>query len=232
MPKGQLWVIEGSDGSGKATQTKLLVDKLNDGFLDENEAHTWAFPKYKIRPFGPLVRDYLNGVFGDALDVDPYFASMLYALDRWQDSDRMQSILDNNDWIVCDRYTWSNMAFQGIKIKDQKKREVLVNWIAELEFRRFGLPKPDKTIFLSLPPELSFDRSQRRKDGVTGTNGRVAKTDVHEDNRWILQEAYKQYHHLAKKFDWTVIDCFEEGRELTREEISDKIWNLVTTKTD
>lgn len=227
--KGKLWVIEGTDGAGKATQAKMLVEKLNKSeVLKPDEAHLWTFPNYKVKPFGPLLRDYLDGFFGGIEEVSPYFACMLYALDRWQDASKMESIMDLGDWIVCDRYTTSNIVFQPMRIRDAQAREKIIAWIQDLEYNRFKLPKPDGVILLSLPPEYSFKRTieRRAKDG-TG-NGRVAKTDIHEDNELYVRNVFHQYHILAKRYGWKIVECVENDRELTREEIAEKIWNIIS----
>jgi len=229
--KGRLWVIEGCDGAGKATQAKMLIDRINkSGMLGSDDVHLWTFPKYKVRPFGPLVRLYLDGKFGEADKVNPYFSSMLYSLDRWQEADRMQSLLDNGDWIICDRYASSNMGFQSIRIPNEKERDEFVEWIDELEFNRFKIPRPDGTIFLSLPPEVSMARTDARRANAKDGDLKSAKKDIHEQNKDIMTKAYNQYHHLAKKYGWIVIDCYENNHELTREEIAEKVWDIITTK--
>jgi dTMP kinase len=226
---GKLWIIEGTDGAGKATQAKLLIDKLNKSDLVKpDEAHLWTFPNYKVKPFGPLLRDYLNGFFGGIDDVSPYFACMLYALDRWQDATKMQSILELNDWIVCDRYTTSNIVFQPMRIREAEAREKLIEWVQDLEYNRFKLPKPNGVIFLSLPPEYTLKRTQeRRKLDGEGT-GKTAKKDIHEDNELFVRNVFHQYHILAKRYGWHTIDCVENNRELAREEIAEKVWDIVS----
>lgn len=228
---GKFWVIEGCDGAGKGTQAKLLVEKLrHSGILKSSEIHLWSFPTYKIDPFGPMIRSYLNGEFGDAKHTNPYFISTLYAFDRWQESSRMKSLLKYKDWIICDRYVESNMAFQTSKIDDEKERAIFLDWLYDLEYKRLKLPKPNGVIFLSLPPEISIKRTDERRKKEKHGNGKVAKVDIHEQDSDVMRRSYNQYHFLAKKYNWHVIDCYENGRELTRDEIADKIWEIVTKK--
>lgn len=228
---GKFWVIEGCDGAGKGTQAKMLVESLRSRrILGANEVHLWSFPNYKIEPFGPMIRSYLNGEFGDANATNPYFISMLYAFDRWQDSSRMKSLLQHNDWIVCDRYVESNMAFQASKIDNPNQRKRFLDWLFNLEYQRLDLPKPDGVIFLSLPPEQSILRTDARRANEENGTGRIGKKDIHEQDGDVVRRSFKQYHQLAKKYRWNVIDCYENGSELTREDVAQRIWKIVVDK--
>ena len=226
---GKFWVIEGCDGAGKGTQAKMLVDRLRgSSLLNSNSVYHWSFPNYKIEPFGPIIRDYLDGKFGDASNTNPYFISTLFAFDRWQESPRMKSLLKHNDWIVCDRYVESNMGFQATKIADVKEREKFVVWLYDLEYNRLQLPKPSGVILLSLPPEISIKRTNARRKLEKNGRGKVAKIDIHEQDDGVVGRSYEQYHSLAHKYKWHLIDCYQDNRELTREEISDNIWEIVS----
>src|SRR3989344_3304605 len=121
--QGQLWVIEGADGAGKATQAKALVERLNgSGLLAGQSAHFWSFPTYTDPVWGKLIREYLTGPHHKAGDVDPKYASLLYAADRGKTADKLKQSLGAGNWAICDRYASSNMAHQGAKIKDIGKR--------------------------------------------------------------------------------------------------------------
>lgn len=229
--QGQLWVIEGTDGAGKATQAKLLVDRLNrTDALHGDNANLFTFPNYKVNPFGPLLRSYLNGDFGSADDVSPHFASLLYALDRWQEGPKMKSILKHGDWIVVDRYTTSNLVYQPLRFRSGKKRSAFMKWVLDLEYKRFELPKPSGVILLSIPPKVSITRTKARR-AISSTNvGKIGKADIFEQDEQFIHAVYSHYRSLAKMQKWHIVECLDGDRELTREEISDIVWEIISKK--
>src|SRR3989338_3647825 len=144
MPKGKLIVIDGTDGSGKATQTKLLVDRLN---RENHPTVTISFPQYGAKSAGPL-EAYLAGKYGSANEVGPYRASILYAVDRYDASARISEDLGNGKIVVADRYVLSNMGHQGGKIAGEQERRKFYAWEDELEHELFHIPRPDLNIIL------------------------------------------------------------------------------------
>lgn len=217
---GKLVVFEGTDGSGKATQSKLLFERLQrKGFVSE-----WvSFPRYGER-FGALVGQYLAGEFGSKEELSPEFVSLLYALDRYDFKRELERKLSLGLIVVSDRFSASNFAHQGAKFGSRKDQELFLKWAKTLESR---LPKPFRTVFLNLPPEAAkslLENPDRKKDYRKG----VSK-DLHEADTEYLVRTNTVYRRLAKADkSWIWIDCaFRERGEWvirSKEEISVEIW--------
>ncbi len=226
--RGQLWVIDGADGVGKATQVELLVKRLNDA---GTKTHHISFPHYQEKPWGALTRQYLDGVFGPLDAVGPYPTSLLYAADRGQHAAHMHEMLKAGDWIICDRFTPSNAAFQAAKIKDLEDRQTFIDWLFKTEYELFNVPKPDGVIILTMPVEVTYRRTEVRRNEAKARgdqlNDKVSHTDIHEQNTDYMSRVMEQYISLAKQFGWHIIDCAPAGKELSREEISRLIWNCI-----
>lgn len=219
---GKLFVIEsGSDGSGKATQSKMLFDRL----LNENyNVKKIEFPNYKSKS-SELVKMYLNGDFGDdPEDVNAYAASTFYAVDRFA-SYKMEwgEFYKNGGIIIADRYTTSNMVHQASKINDNEKRNEFLHWIFQLEYKLYGLPQPDCVIFLDMPPEYSNKLIINRANKFTGND----KKDIHERNYEYLKQCYNNSLYVAKKYNWNKINCIDDNRIKTIEEIHRHIYDIV-----
>ena len=148
---GKIFVIEGTDGSGKQTQFRKLQQRLDEENINYRVV---SFPNYES-PSSSLVKMYLSGEFGEnAKDVSPYIASTFYAADRYATFKKhFQDYYDNGGIILADRYTTANMVHQAGKIKDKEEREKFLKWLWDFEFNLYGLPTPTKTFFLNMPPE-------------------------------------------------------------------------------
>jgi len=220
--RGKLIVIDGTDGSGKATQTKLLVDYLKK---KKCRVKYIDFPRYYSSFHGGMVGRYLRGEFGGLSEVDPYLASLTYALDRLTAKEELEDWLRAGNIIVANRYTSSNMAHQTARIK-KSKREKFLRWLVEMEYKVHKLPKEDITIFLHLPVEMGQKLVDKK-----GKRAYLAekKRDLHEANLKHLKEAEKMYLELAKKFKhWVKIECLDEkGETLSRKKIHQKILFLL-----
>ncbi len=145
--KGKIFVIEGPDGSGKKTQATLLKEYLVSRGI---QTELISFPQYGKKSAGP-VEEYLNGTYGDAKDLNPYASAVIFAIDRFDASYKIRSLLENGTIVILDRYTDSNAAHQGGKFQDLDKREKFLEWLYTLEYTIFDLPKPDQTIILYVP---------------------------------------------------------------------------------
>lgn len=205
--KGKLIVIEGLDGSGKATQCALLAQALtNNGY----NVMVVDFPQYGT-PSAALVEMYLNGDFGEAKDVSPYQASLFYAADRFAAKKAMNAHMQKGGVIVSNRYTTANMMHQAGKIADPKKRAQFLKWLDEIEFSIFGIPRPSHVIFLDVPPHVSqhlVSKKQKRAYLKRGTH------DIHEKDKKHLIAARKTGLELAKKYSWSVISCVPDGKHM------------------
>jgi len=220
--KGKLLVIDGTDGSGKGTQTKLLVERLkSEGYPVE----TISFPQYGQKSAG-LVENYLNGLYGTAEEVGPYRGSIFYACDRYDAAFKMRQWLNEGKVIVCDRYVTANMGHQGAKIIDEKALNDYLDWLHNLEYNIFQIPKPDLNVILHVTPETSqklVDQKNQRE--YIGDK----KRDIHEADINHLKAAERTFLLVAKKNPefFKIIECETDSNMRTVEDINDELWNLI-----
>ena len=230
MTQALLVTMEGIDASGKATQADLLADHFHRSQEMVSSGARMSvgrirFPQYEENFFGGLVRRYLDGEFGMRVnDNHPLLTALLYSFDRWQTKDRLGSLLDAHDLVICDRYVCSNLAHQGAKFPAGMARSTLMNEIAHIEYTVLGLPRPNLVIFLDLPPMEAVVRvaKERRAEGKTG--------DIHEVNSTYLEAVSEAYHQLAYGNPiWHVIPCMKGGSEsLSAEQVAISIWGVVS----
>ncbi|HCC06208.1 TPA: thymidylate kinase [Candidatus Nomurabacteria bacterium] len=218
--KGKFIVIEGTDGSGKGTQVKLLIQRLK---ADGVPVEMVDFPQYE-NPSSYFVAKYLRGEYGTAEDVGPYRASMFYALDRYDKSFEIKKWLDEGIYVIANRYVSANMGHQAGKIDDSVERDKYLEWLNNLEYKIFGIPVPDQTIFLFVPPELG-QKMVNHKNERNYTNGK--KMDIHEADITHLKKASEAYIYVAEKYGWRTINCSKDGVMLSREVINEEIYNAI-----
>lgn len=219
---GKLFVIDGTDGCGKQTQFKKLQERLTKEGIDYK---TVSFPNYDS-PSSSLVKMYLSGEFGeDPNSVSPYVASTFYAADRYATFKKgYQEYYDNGGVILADRYTTANMVHQAGKIVDEKEREKFLNWLFDLEFNLYGLPKPSQVFFLNMPIEVSLQLMKNRENKFSHTQ----EKDIHERNPKYLEESYNAACSLVEKYNWNEIKCVDENKKLkTIDEIHEEIYEVV-----
>ena len=220
--KGKLIVIDGIDGSGKATQAKLLMKRIKKSGY---KTATLDFPQYYNNFFGELIGKFQNNEFGNAPKISPYLASVLYAADRWEAKEKIEKWLEDGKIVLLDRYSSSNQIHQGGKISDPKKRKKFLEWLEEMEFNVFKIPRPDAIIFLNVPYKISKKLLTKK---VSRNYVKNAKNDKVEKSRVYQESSYQQSLNLVKKYNnWTEINCVKNDRLLSVEEISDLIWNRV-----
>ncbi len=215
--RGKFIVIDGSDGSGKGTQTELVIKRLRNA---GKNVHKCDFPQYD-KFFGRMVGKYLNNEFGDATKVDPYLASLIYAGDRWQSKDEIKKALDEGKIVIANRYVPSNMAHQGCKLEN---KDEFFSWLENLEYNEYGIPKPDLVIILYVPVNISQELVDK-KDKRDYTN---MKRDGHESDKEYLSKTAELYKELAIKNNWLLIECVKDNKLLSKEEINNLIWNAIT----
>ena len=219
---GKLIIIEGGDGSGKATQTKLLTERLR---REGKAVRSVSFPDYGSDS-SALVKMYLRGDFGrDADAVNPYAASAFYAVDRFASyQTQWKSFLAQGGIVIADRYTTSNMLYQMIKIDDAAKREAYLDWLWDFEFVKMGLPVPDMVILLDVPLAVT-ERLMAERTGKTGGN----TGDIHEKNEPFLQKCHAAYGQLAQKYGWRRISCTEGGQMRPASQIGGDVYEAVSS---
>lgn len=218
--RGKLIVIEGTDCSGKETQSNLLVEYLNNC---GHKTIKFAFPCYDS-PTGKIIAGpylgkdgYLPPLFDEgATKVDPYCASMLYAIDRKYNIKKITDALENGVNVVLDRYIDSNMAHQGAKLPNTE-REQMFNFIERLEYELLGLPKADLPLLLHMPTWAS----------VILKAGREEKPDQHESDIEYLNKSERVYLEIAKRRNAVVIECVEGKTILSINKIHEKLRNVV-----
>lgn len=219
--KGKLIVVEGTDCSGKETQTKQLVEKLtNDG----RTVKRYSFPMYDT-PTGKIVggpylgkKHISEGWFLEgATNVDYKVASLYYAADRIYNISKINEDLENGIDVILDRYIYSNMAHQGAKLEDSNRRMKLYKWLEKLEFNLLELPVPDIRIFLHMPTEYSKILKQ----------GREEAPDQHEQDENHLKSAEKAYLEIAKYYDFKIVECIDNNKIRSINDISDELYNVV-----
>ena len=218
--RGKIIVIEGTDCSGKETQSLLLEKRLNEEGIN---CIRFEFPNYES-PTGKIVGgSYLGKVeiseslFKEgASNVDPHIAALYYAADRKYNINKIEEYLDKGYYVIIDRYTTSNMAYQGGKILDKDERFNMYEWIDKLEFWLLKLPKPDKTIFLHMPYNNALTLYKNRKN-----------LDEYEKDENLLRNAEEAYIELSELYNWDRIECIKDSEIKTIEEINEEVYKKV-----
>lgn len=206
--KGKLVVVDGTDGSGKGTQTQMLLDYLEK----QGTAHKYIdFPRYYTSFHGKMVGRYLTGEFGSMESASPYLSSLFYAMDRLTARDEIVDWLEEGNLVVANRYVTSSMAFQTARVEKPKQDEFL-KWIYDMEYKEHKLPKEDLVIFLYVPVEISqklIEQKEKREYAQGKTK------DIHEANIEYQKTVSQLYLDLAKKYKhWEVIECIDKQGEL------------------
>ncbi len=219
---GKIIVIEGTDASGKQTQTDLLYEYLKK---ENNDIMKLTFPDYKSET-SVFVRMYLEGKFGDKADsVDAKTASVFYAADRYASYKTKweEFIKKENSIIIFDRYVTSNMVHQAAKYDDEAEKNEFLDWVYDFEYNIMGLPKPDKVIFLNMRFDLAQKLMANRKNKITDE----ASKDIHERDCEYMKKCYDNACFVAEKYEWNEIKCFNGDEIRTIEDIHEEIRKIV-----
>lgn len=217
---GKIIVIEGTDCSGKETQSKLLEKKLTE---TGKKCKRFDFPMYDT-PTGKIVGGAIRGkeemgpkMFEDCgAYVDPHVISLYYAADRKYNMPMIEEYLKKDYYVILDRYTTSNLAHQGSKIHDKDERFNMYQWIDKLEYWLLKLPKPDKTIYLHVPNEYKLELRKTKDD-----------FDFQDKSEEHLKQAEEAYLELSELYNWDVVECICNNKLRSAEDISKDIFNLV-----
>lgn len=223
---GKLIIIEGTDGSGKQTQTGLLCEKLCE-IKGREKVKKISFPNYDSKASEP-VKMYLAGEFGEKADsVNAYAASVLFSVDRFASfKTEWEEFYSSGGIVLSDRYTISNMIHQASKIKDREEREKYLDWLVDLEWNKIGIPEPDLVFFLDIPFDVSQKLMQNRKNKITGDKVK----DIHEQDAEYLRNAYNIAKELAIKYKWNIVDCVENDKLRSIEEINGRMMEIILEK--
>ena len=220
MEKGKIIVIEGTDCSGKETQSKILEEKLNKA---GKKCIRFSFPMYDT-PTGKIVGGAYLGkpeIFSSffeegAINVDSHVASLYYAADRKYNIPKVEEYINKGYYVILDRYISSNQAHQGSKILDDDDRFDMYQWIDRLEYWLLKLPKPDITIFLHVPFDKTIELRKNRES-----------IDEHEKSEEHLKNAEKAYIELSELYNWNRIECIKNDKLRPIEDISEEILKII-----
>jgi dTMP kinase len=214
---GRLIVFEGTDGSGKATQTALLAARLERAGRPFRQI---AFPRYG-QPSAAMIQEYLDGKLGKKPeDVNAYAASLFYAMDRYASFKQdWGGFYRDGGLVLADRYTTSNAVHQASKL-DGAEREAYLAWLFDLEYRLLELPRPDLVIYLDMPVEIT-ERMMRARQAAAGTHA-----DIHEQDEAYLRRCRESAGAVARSCGWARISCAAAGAPRTPEDIHAEVWEL------
>lgn len=218
--KGKFIVFDGNDGSGKATQSRLLAEFFNE---KGKRIERVDFPAYDRNVFGTLIGECLSGLHGDFVNLDPKIASTLYALDRFESSNAIRKHLDAGTIVIADRFTSANQIHQGGKIRDVEERKRFLSWLELIEHDILGVPRPDVIFYLRVPLEISLDLlSQKRAAKIAALA--EGQKDMVEDDRDYLERSHETAIWLAShEPNWKVINCESDGLMRSREDIHEEL---------
>jgi thymidylate kinase/thymidylate synthase ThyX len=218
---GTFIVIEGTDGSGKGTQSELLTEKLK---LLGYDVVKFDFPQYE-EPSSHFVKEYLNGRFGTGDEIGPYAASLFFALDRYQASFKIREALAAGKVVIANRFTGSNMAHQGTKFKNAEERRGFFIWLDNLEAQILGIPRPDYNIVLRVPAEIA-QQLVDKKEARTYTS---LKRDILEADLDHMKKSVEIYDDLTSLFpkDFSRIDCVRGGKLMSIQAVHDMLWKTI-----
>lgn len=220
MNKGKLIVIEGSDGSGKTTQLELLKTFLESQNIPVKKID---FPRYYDSFYGKVIARFLQGEFGKLEEINPYLISIVYALDRAEAKDKINTWLSEGNIVLSNRYAPSNLAHQSGRLPSSE-RQAYIDWGVELEYKVNKIPKEDVVVFLHVPYKVSLklmkNTDRGKRDYLKGK-----KQDMVEKDPSYLKNAEEVYLSLAKQFPhWIVIECVDaQGNLRSREEIHEEV---------
>ena len=215
---GRLIVFEGTDGSGKATQSRLLCEHLRRENMPYKNIN---FPRYG-QPSAAMVQEYLDGRLGrHPGDVNAYAASLFYAMDRYASYKQdWGPFYEAGGLVVADRYTTSNAVHQASKLPEGE-RKAFLDWLFDTEYRLLELPKPDLVIYLDMPTEIT-EKMMRRREAATGTHA-----DIHEQDEAYLKSCRDAAREIVRDCGWTVIRCARDDEPRTVEDIHDEVYRTV-----
>jgi dTMP kinase len=224
----KLFVVEGVDGSGKSTQINLLKEYfIQKGYICEY----LHFPRTEEPFFGELISRFLRGEFGSLNEVNPWLVAMLYAGDRKDAAELIRSWIMKGSIVILDRYTYSNIAYQCAKIDEVTDQNKLMNWILDLEFRHFAIPRPDLNFFLDVPfsfteKKLSSSRTGDDRIYLNGTK------DIHEESLAFQKKVREMYIKVAETDTrLCIVNCSDKnGKMLPQEEILSLIIQKITKR--
>ena len=213
---GKLIVIEGGDGAGKATQAKMLAERLRGEGVG---IETMEFPRYQETFFGGYAREWLDGLHGNFAELDPRLSALIFAGDRYESRDTMIGWLEAGKHIILDRYVSASMLHQGAKITNTEKRGAFLLWLERLEYGVFKMPRPDLVVYLEMNALmrhalLTTDETRTKLDS----------TETDEELQLALDSCAK---HVSNMEGWKMVSCVSEGKLRSKENINAELYGIV-----
>lgn len=203
-----LIVLEGLDGAGKSTQIQRLRNYLSEQGFASEYLH---FPRFDAPVFGELIARFLRGEFGSAEQVDPYLVALLYAGDRADAAATIRNWQAEGKVVVLDRYVYSNIGYQCAKLSGEEERQRLADWILDLEYAYYKIPKPDLSLFLDVPFAFTERKLAENREGDDRTYLKGGK-DIHEDSLALQQSVRRVYLHAAETDPGLKVVSCDDGR--------------------
>ena len=222
--------IEGLDGAGKSTQIKHLINHFEQHHIPCQTIH---FPRTDAPVYGDLIARFLRGELGEMESVNPYLVALIYAGDRKDAKDQLYEWINNNYLVLVDRYVYSNIAFQGAKLEEEEQVANLSKWIKYLEYEYNGIPRPEYSFFLDVPPDFTRSKLSGKREGSDRAYLK-GKEDIHEKNLHFQQQVRKIYLRETRKDDpFHLIDCHDPaGGIMAPEQITQKILSHLKENTN
>lgn len=223
MSQGMFIVIDGTDGSGKATQLARLSERLR---REEYDVVTEDFPQYG-KPSAYFLEKYLRGEYGTAHDIGPYRASVFFALDRFDACSRIRSSLAEGKIVVSNRYVSANKGHQMSHMKTPEEQRAFLEWLNHFEYTLLGIPKPDATIFLHVPADIGYDLIAQKssREHLHGKSRDILEAD--REHQRAAERAYLLLAEQDTSEHWHTVECTENGELLSIESIHQKVWEVV-----
>jgi len=221
MAKGKLIVIDGTDGSGKATQVELLRARLvQEGY----KVKTVDFPEYYKNFFGEFIGYCLREQYYNWVNIHPKIASVMYAADRFESKEQIDKWLKQGNIVLANRYVSSNQIHQGGKITDSKKRKDFLKWLDKMEYEVFKIPRPDIVFYLEVPIKVT-QKLMKERDSKSQRQYLKNKGDVHENDPVFLENSRKSALKLIKELNnFIKISCVKGMNMRTRESIHEDVY--------
>lgn len=218
MKKGKIIVFEGLDHSFKETNAKRLEKYIKQHITDK--VLLISFPNYSS-PSSMFVKKYLDRQYGNLNEVNVYTRAMFYALDRYDTMKELniKRLLSKGYYIILDRYVGSNLIFGATEFKTNQYKDKFIKWVTDLEFHRNNLPQENICIYMDMPVDILYDLIQKRKN--------IIDNDIHESNKYFLKQVEENAKYVCKKLNWNIVNCTEDDKIRTQDEIFDDILNIL-----
>jgi dTMP kinase len=213
---GKLIVVEGADGAGKATQVKMLLERFRGEGIP---VETLEFPRYEDSFFGSYIKEWLDELHGNFVELDPRLAAILFAGDRFEAREQIAGWLAEGKHVVLDRYVTASMLHQGAKISDTEKRGSFLLWLQRLEYEVFKVPRPDMVVYLDMPYEM--------RHALLTTDEFKPNLGHTETDELYQRDVQKCAAHVAGLEKWRIVSCLMDEKLRSKDNINTELYGLI-----